>query len=798
MRRFSFVLLLLLLPMLAQAGEGKPSDFPTGQPLVLRRPANKQMVARLPPDTAIQWIVLKFHEGTHVRLRGRALAALVRDARENAQLAALGLTAAHVENDIRAVQALLAGSQQVRGLDRLFTISEEVLAARRASGEERSGHELADLDLYYRLQIPTGAKQADLDLLLETLNGFASIEIAYAQPPPSVGVDISPTTPNFQPNQGYLGSSPNGIDALYAWNVPGGRGASTKIVDVEGGWRTTHEDMPPLFHQSGTQINDLAWRNHGTAVLGVLVAPSNGYGVTGIVHQAQAGYESIGSQPTANAITNAAIAAGVSGLVLIELHALGPSTPSSPCNCSGGQCDFVPMEFWQAEFDAIANATNNGTIVVEAGGNGATNLDDPVYGGVFNRMIRDSGAILVGAGESYQRSPTCFTNFGSRIDMHGWGWNVTTLGYGGLFNPGDENQWYTSGFSGTSSASPIVTGAAASIIGVSLADGQGFGGRSPAEIRQILKDTGTSQAVDSRNIGPLPNLALAIPRILDRRPVASFTISCTTLTCSADATASSDDHGITGCNWNWGDGTSSTGCPTANHTYASASTYLVTLTVSDVQGQTNSTSRSVTVSSTPPTTPGNFLAAAATTTSVALSWTASSSSSGIAHYVIQRRSAHGFPWGPEQSTTATSFSDAGVSAGTTYQYRIKAVDNAGLSSGFASDYATTVLFGPDLQRFVTIVDGDHLRDLRDAVDAWRTFAGLAQVYPVNPVPTGNVKAANFITSIASDPLPGVVTALNQARSTMGLPEFVYSGAPAPAVGGIVYLDHIQQLRVVIQ
>ena len=243
--------------------------------------------------------------------------------------------------------------------------------------------------------------------------------------------------------------------------------------------------MPTLFHQGGTQSNDLPSRNHGTAVLGVMVAPANGYGVTGIVNGASAGFESIGSQSPASAIANAAIAAGISGLVVIPLQRQGPGTPNSPCNCSGA-CDFVPVEYEQADYDAIANATANGTIVVEAGGNGATNLDDSVYGGTFNRMVRDSGAILVGASESNARTPTCFTNYGSRIDMHGWGLNVATLGYGDLFNPNnDENQRYTGIFNGTSSASPIVTGAASSVIGVSLADAQGYGyrtsGRDPAD-----------------------------------------------------------------------------------------------------------------------------------------------------------------------------------------------------------------------------------------------------------------------------------------------------------------------------
>ena len=150
-----------------------------------RRPASKE-AAKLSPGTTVESVVLKFQEGTHVRLRGRSLAALARDARESAKLDTLHLTPAQVENDLRAVQALLASSQQVRGLDRLFTIPEDDLAAWRASGEERSGQELADLDLYYQVQVSPGTTQAQIDLLLDTLNAIPSVEIAYAQAPPAV------------------------------------------------------------------------------------------------------------------------------------------------------------------------------------------------------------------------------------------------------------------------------------------------------------------------------------------------------------------------------------------------------------------------------------------------------------------------------------------------------------------------------------------------------------------------------------------------------------------------------------
>jgi hypothetical protein len=489
-------------------------------PLVPRLPAAKSAYPPLPPETPVAHIVLKLHEGTNVRLRDRALAAQPRNLRGIERLASLGLSGKQVAADLDAVRALLASSRHARGLERLFSAGEAELAALRSEGEARSGRELADLDLYYRVPLSAGVTQVEVESLVESLNAFASVEVAYAEPPASAAVDIPPVTPSFESSQGYLDPAPSGIDARYAWTVAGGRGQGVKIVDVEGAWRTSHEDLPALFYQGGTQYNILSWRNHGTAVLGELVAPANGYGVTGIANLAQAGVESIAAQSTPSAIANAAVAAGTGGVVLIELHSQGPATPNSPCNCSNN-CDFVPMEYFQANYDAIALATANGTVVVEAGGNGATDLDDPVYAGKFDRLQRDSGAILVGASNSFDRAPTCFTNFGGRIDVHGWGWDVTTLGYGDLFNPtGNEDQFYTSSFSGTSSASPIVTGAVADLQGVSLAAGKG--NASPAALRQLLRDTGTPQSADARQIGPLPNLQAAINQLLAPPRAAQF------------------------------------------------------------------------------------------------------------------------------------------------------------------------------------------------------------------------------------------------------------------------------------
>jgi len=485
-------------------------------PLSPRRPADKDGGASLPPATPARAVVLKLQEGTRVRLRGGELTVVPGGAREDVRLAAPGLTREQVQADLRTAQALVAAHGRALGLDRLFTAEESVLAAARAEGEARSGRELADLDLYYRVPLRPGTTVADVEDLVQALNALPSVEIAYAEPPPAPPapvVDLPPPTPDFSGQQGYLNAAPLGIEARYAWTVPGGRGQGGKIVDVEGAWNGQHEDLPVFFYQGGQQTTDPGWLDHGTAVLGAMVAADNGYGVTGIVSAAQAGYHSFEPQGNAGAIVNAALAAGAGGFVLIELQIAGPPTPSSFCGCSAPCCDCVPVEYNQAEFDAIAQATANGTIVVEAGANGATNLDDPIYGGKFDRSVRDSGAILVGASESSSRQPTCYTNYGSRIDVHGWGYDVVTTGFGSLFNPNeDPNQRYSRLFMGTSAASPIVTGAAAALQGISRAAGRGT--LAPQQVRQLLRGTGTPQAADPRQIGPLPNLRSAIATLL--------------------------------------------------------------------------------------------------------------------------------------------------------------------------------------------------------------------------------------------------------------------------------------------
>ena len=74
-------------------------------------------------------------------------------------------------------------------------------------------------------------------------------------------------------------------------------------------------------------------------------------------------------------------------------------------------------------------------------------------------------------------------------------------------------------------------------------------------------------------------------------PVSSFSFSCTDLACSFDGSASSDSDGsVVAYSWSFGASTA-----TANHTFAASGDYTVSLTVTDNEGATHTSSQTVSV-----------------------------------------------------------------------------------------------------------------------------------------------------------------------------------------------------------
>jgi chitodextrinase len=94
---------------------------------------------------------------------------------------------------------------------------------------------------------------------------------------------------------------------------------------------------------------------------------------------------------------------------------------------------------------------------------------------------------------------------------------------------------------------------------------------------------------------------------------------------------------------------------------------------------------------TPPTAPTNVAATVLGTTSVAVSWTASTDDRGVAGYRVSRNGTL------VATTTTTSWTDSGLTAGSRYDYTVVAFDAAGNVSPSAAASATTSSQPPDTQ-----------------------------------------------------------------------------------------------------
>jgi predicted outer membrane repeat protein len=181
--------------------------------------------------------------------------------------------------------------------------------------------------------------------------------------------------------------------------------------------------------------------------------------------------------------------------------------------------------------------------------------------------------------------------------------------------------------------------------------------------------------------------------------------------------------------------------------------------------------------------PSTITATATSNTAVALSWAASS---GAASYEVWRSSQGGL-FSLVLSTASTAANDTGLTANTTYLYRVRAVAGAGTSAFSLVDAATTIMFS-DASLAGTLIRAVHLNELRTAINALRVAAGLDATAFTN----GTVSLGS--TRIRRLHLVELRAALNVVRSALGLTTLVYTDPTLTAGATPIKAVHVTELR----
>jgi autotransporter-associated beta strand protein len=180
--------------------------------------------------------------------------------------------------------------------------------------------------------------------------------------------------------------------------------------------------------------------------------------------------------------------------------------------------------------------------------------------------------------------------------------------------------------------------------------------------------------------------------------------------------------------------------------------------------------------------PAGLSATATGTAAVSVTWFPVAN----ATYDVYRSTSVASPFTPLMATPLTSFNDTTVAPGTTYLYEVRAISGGVPSAFSAFDAATTVAFTDDpLTAGITSAKAVHLSELRTAVTAMRTAAGMASSFG-GAQPMGAIIRAVDISQLRAG--------LDEARTALQLPPLQYTDPVLTSGTTSIKAAHIQQLR----